>query len=108
MITMSWQQLFTYFLGACVAFTSVCVAAGWMVKIIKAAKKPSDDIKQMLKNDDRRLKTLEETVAFLAKAISLLLQDDLEILRHLQTTNNTGAMKKQEDKVHEFLTEVKL
>ena len=108
MITMSWQQLFTYFLGACVAFTSVCVAAGWMVKIIKAAKKPSDDIKQMLKNDDRRLKTLEESVAFLAKAISLLLQDDLEILRHLQTTNNTGAMKKQEDKVHEFLTEVKL
>lgn len=108
MITLTWQQLFTYFVGACVAFTSVCVAAGWLVKIIKAAKKPSDDIKQMLKNDDRRLKTLEESVAFLAKAISLLLQDDLEILRHLQTTNNTGAMKKQEDKVHEFLTEVKI
>ena len=108
MITMTWQQLFTYFVGACVAFTSVCVAGGWLIKIIKAARKPSDDVKQMLKNDDRRLKTLEESVAFLAKAISLLLQDDLVILNHLRTSNNTGEIAKQEDKVHEFLTEVKI
>ena len=107
MITMTWQQLFTYFVGACVAFTSVCVAGGWLIKIIKAARKPSDDVKQMLKNDDRRLKTLEESVAFLAKAISLLLQDDLVILNHLRTSNNTGEIAKQEDKVHDFLTEVK-
>ncbi len=108
MITMTWHQMFTYFVGACVAFTSVCVAAGWLLKIIKAARKPSDDIKQMLKNDDKRLKTLEESVAFLAKAISLLLQDDLVILNHLRTNNATGEIKNQEDKVHEFLTEVKI
>ena len=108
MITISWQQLCAYFVAGCVAFTSVCVAVGWLIKIIRAAKKPSDDMKEMLKNDDKRLKDLEKTVAFLAKAISLLLQDDLEILRHLQTTNNTGAMKAQEDKVTEFLTKEKL
>lgn len=104
----TWEILVAGFLAVCAGFSCICVAGGWLIKVIKAVKKPSDDIKTMLKNDDKRLKVLEETVAFLAKAISLLLQDDLEILRHLQTTNNTGAMKKQEDKVHEFLTEVKL
>lgn len=105
MITISWQELFAYFIAACVAFTTVCVAGGWFIKIVRAAKKPSDDIKNMLKNDDKRLKTLEDSVAFMAKAISLLLQDDLAILNHLRTTNNTGEMAKQEEKVHEFLTE---
>lgn len=108
MITLTWHQLFTYFVGACVAFTSVCVAAGWLIRIIKAAKKPSDDVRKMLENDNKRLKMLEDSVAFMAKAISLLLQDDLAILNHLRTTNNTGEMAKQEEKVHEFLTEVKI
>ena len=108
MITISIKELFAYFLAFCAGFTCICVAGGHLIKIIKAAKKPSNDIKEMLKNDDKRLKALEETVSFLAKAISLLLQDDLEILRHLQTTNNTGAMAAQEKKVTEFLTDTKL
>lgn len=108
MITITWQQLLGYFLAVCVGFTSICVAGGWLIKIIKAARKPSKDMKEMLEHDDQRLKTLEDSVAFMAKAISLLLQDDLAILNHLRTTNNTGEMAKQEDKVHEFLTEVKI
>ena len=95
-------------MGACAGFTCICVAAGWLIKIVKAAKKPSDDMRQMLENDNKRLRTLEDSVAFMAKAISLLLQDDLAILNHLRTTNNTGEMAKQEEKVHEFLTEVKI
>jgi len=108
MITISVKELFAYFLAFCVGFTTICVAGGHLIKLIRAAKKPSDDMKEMLKNDDKRLKSLEETVSFLAKAISLLLQDDLEILKHLQTTNNTGAMAAQEKKVTEFLTETKM
>ena len=103
----TWQILVTSFLALCAGFSCICVAIGWLIKIVKAAKKPSDDIKTMLKNDDKRLKTLEDSVAFMAKAISLLLQDDLVILNHLRTSNNTGEIAKQEDKVHTFLTEVK-
>ena len=61
----------------------------------------------MLENDDKRLKRLEDSVAFMAKAISLLLQDDVAILEHLRTSNNTGKMAEQEEKVVSFLTEVK-
>lgn len=108
LVTLSIKELFAYFLAACAGFTCICVAGGWLIKIIKAAKKPSDDMKEMLKNDDKRLKALEETVGFLAKAISLLLQDDLAILEHLRTNNCTGKMAEQETKVHEFLTDVKI
>lgn len=104
----TWQILIGGFLAVCAGFSCICVAAGWLIKIIKAVKKPSDDIKTMLKSDDKRLKTLEDSVAFMAKAISLLLQDDLVILNHLRTNNATGEIAKQEDKVHEFLTEVKI
>lgn len=108
MITITWQALIGYFLAVCAGFTCICVAGGWLIKLIRAAKKPSDDIKVKLNNDEKRLKTLEDSVAFMAKAIALLLQDDLAILNHLRTTNNTGEMAKQENKVHEFLTEVKI
>lgn len=108
MITISVKELFAYFLAFCAGFTCICVAGGHLLKIIHAARKPSKDLRTMLENDDKRLKALEDTVAFLAKAISLLLQDDLAILNHLRTTNNTGEMAKQEDKVHQFLTEVKI
>lgn len=104
----TWQIIIAGFLAICGGFSCICVAMGWVIKIVKAAKKPSDDIKTILKNDDKRLKTLEDSVAFMARAISLLLQDDLEILRHLQTSNNTGKMKEQEQKVTQFLTEVKV
>lgn len=104
----TWQMAVTWFLAGCAGFSCVCVAGGHLIKIVRAAKKPSDDIKEMLKNDNKRLKLLEDSVAFMAKAISILLQDDLVILNHLRTSNNTGEIAKQEDKVHEFLTEVKV
>ncbi len=104
----TWQMAISWFLAICAGFSCICVAVGWVIKIVRAAQKPAKDVKEMLNNDDKRLKTLEESVAFLAKAISLLLQDDLVILNHLRTSNNTGEIAKQEDKVHDFLTEVKV
>jgi hypothetical protein len=58
-----------------------------------------------LDNDNRRIKALEEQSAFILKAISLLLQDDLAILEHLRTDNNTGEMAEQQKKVQDFLVE---
>ena len=44
-------------------------------------------------------------LVFLFRAISLLLEDDLAILEHLRTSNNTGKMAEQESKVQKFLIE---
>jgi len=110
MITVTWQQILLGFLAVCAGFSSICVAGGWLIKIVKALKKPSDDTKskfsdheKMFANDNKRINNLEAQFAFVLKAISLLLQDDLVILNHLRTDNNTGEIAKQEAKVQEFL-----
>ena len=63
------------------------------------------DVDKKFENDNRRINDLEKQLGFILKAISLLLQDDLAILEHLRTDNNTGKMAEQEQKVQEFLIE---
>ena len=99
----SWQSILLWFLAGCGGFTTVCVAAGWLIKIIKGLKKPSDDVKTRLSDNEKDIKELRRALSFMLKAVPLLLQDDLVILEHLRTSNNTGKMQEQEDKVHEFL-----
>lgn len=70
-------------------------------------KSQFDDVDKKLDNDNKRIKELEDQLGFILRAISLLLQDDLAILEHLRTSNATGKMSEQENKVHNFLTEVK-
>ena len=76
--------------------------------IILMLREQFDGIDKKLSNDDGRIKALEDQSVFLFRAISLLLEDDLAILEHLRTSNNTGKMAEQEDEVHKFLTEVKV
>lgn len=66
-----------------------------------------DGIDKKFETDEKRIEALEKNSAFIFKAISLLLEDDIAILEHLRTNNNTGKMAKQEDEVHKFLTEIK-
>ena len=103
MITVTWQSALVWILAVCGGFSTICVAVGWLIKIIKSLRKPSKDVHDMLDNDNKRIKELEKQFGFVLKAISLLLQDDLVILNHLRTDNNTGEMSKQEAKVQEFL-----
>ena len=105
-------MILTGFVAVCVGFSSICVAVGWMMKIVKGIKKPNEDVREEMKsinnkldNDNKRIKALEDQSAFILKAISLLLQDDLAILEHLRTSNNTGKMAEQEKKVQDFLIE---
>lgn len=90
-------------LAICAGFSCICVAVGWLIKIIKAVKKPADDIQAKLDNDNRRIKTLEEDMDFLKKSIPLLMRCDLVILGHLRTNNNTGQMADMESEIQEFL-----
>ena len=73
--------------------------------VVEMLKDQFKDIDTKLDNDNKRIKELDDQLAFIMKAISLLLQDDLAILEHLRTSNNTGKMAKQEDEIHKFLTD---
>lgn len=73
-----------------------------ITEILKDQFKSVDD---KLDNDNRRINDLEKQMGFMYKAISLLLQDDLAILEHLRTDNNTGKMAEQEQKVQDFLVQ---
>lgn len=76
--------------------------------ILMMLKEQFDSIDKKFEDDDKKIKALKNQSLFLFKAISLLLEDDLAILEHLRTSNNTGKMAEQEDEVHKFLTEVKV
>lgn len=99
----TWKMILAGFVAICVGFSSVCAAGVWIIKIVKGLKKPSVDVNEKLDNDNKRIKALEDQSAFILKAISLLLQDDLAILEHLRTDNASGRMAEQEAKVQDFL-----
>lgn len=111
MITVTWQELIGYFLAVCVGFTSVCVAVGWVIKIVKAVKKPSDDTKDKLKkhddlldNDNKRIKSLEDDITYIKRTQTQTLQALLVILEELKKNNDVdGTIQKAESDMQSFL-----
>lgn len=75
--------------------------------IMLMLKDQFDSVNQKFESDEKRIEALEKNSVFMFKAISLLLEDDIAILEHLRTNNNTGKMAEQEAVIHQFLTETK-
>ena len=84
-------------------FTALCIAGGWLIKIIKGLKKPADDVNTKLDNDNKRIKELEDQYKYISSAIGVLMRCDLVILGHLRTNNNTGQMADMEKDIQDFL-----
>lgn len=111
MITITWQALLGYFLAACAGFTAVCVAAGWLIKIVKALKKPSDDVKERLRkhdelldNDNKRIKKVEDDLDYIKRTQTQTLQCLLVILDELKKNNDVdGVIQKTETEMQSFL-----
>lgn len=99
MITITYEK----FMMALGLFTALCVAGGWLIKIIKGIKQPSMNVMKMLDNDNKRIQRLEERQDYNNKAIKLLMRSELAILGHLATNNNTGEIAKVERDIQEFL-----
>lgn len=99
MITITYEK----FMMALALFTALCVAGGWLIKIVKGIKQPSTNVKKMLDNDNKRIKRLEEQMDYNSKSIKLLMRSELAILGHLATNNNTGEIAKVERDIQEFL-----
>lgn len=99
MITITYEK----FMMALALFTALCVAGGWLIKIIKSLKKPADDVNTKLARDFEKINKLESQQEYNGKAIKLLMRGELAILGHLSTENNIGDMAKVEADIQEFL-----
>ena len=58
----TWHEAFNAFLAGCAAFTCVCVAGGWFLKIVKGVRQPAVNLYEKLDNDNKRIKRLEDEV----------------------------------------------
>lgn len=95
-------------LKLCAGFTAVCVAAGWFIKIIRAAKKPADDIHDKLDRDNKRLIKLEDAFEFVAGSNTLIIKAIMLILEELERDNDaTGRLSKAHDEMQNFILERK-
>ena len=99
-----------WILAVCGGFSTVCVAGGWVIKIIRGLKKPSQDVKarldsqdQKLANDNERLKKIESTLEELHEVQPMILRSEYVILQHMRTNNSTGEIAKQEEAINNYL-----
>ena len=97
------MQIYEQVMAVLAMFTALCVAGGWLIKIVKGLKKPSDTVMEMLDRDNKRLRKLEDQWDYIDKAISLLMESQLAMLGHLETDNNTGNMAKARQDIEKFL-----
>lgn len=87
-------------------FTACCVSGGWLLKIIKGVRKPSEDIHEKLGNDNKRLEALEEKMANLDKTQPLILRTLYVICEELKKGNDAnGKISKQQEEINKYLFE---
>lgn len=100
------------FIGACGGFSCVCVAVGWLIKIVKGVKRPKDEIDDKLQRDydrlnnlDKAMKDLRDTLKYLREGFDVQLENDRVILEHMRTDNCTGEIEEREKAIFNFLKE---
>ena len=102
MITITYEKAMAFM----AFFTACCVAGGWLFKIIKGLKKPSEDVHAKLDRDNRRLNALEEKMSDLDKTQPLILRTLYVICEELKQGNDTkGRISKQQDEINKYLFE---
>ena len=103
-------RVLQYFVAGCVSFTSVCVATGWLIKIVIGIRKPKNDIDSKLQRDydrlnglDKEMKVIKEALQYLREAFNVQMETDRVILEHMRTNNSTGKIQQREDAIYDFL-----
>lgn len=97
------SQLLQLFVTACAAFGTIAGAVVIIIKIVNYFKKPNDERdeglkrhQEMLDNDNRRLKELEESN-------KILMQSMLALMSHAIDGNHTDQLKKAKADLEEYL-----
>lgn len=102
MITVTYEKAMAFM----AFFTALCVAGGWLLKIIKGLRKPSEDIHTKLDRDNRRLNELEEQLLSLTKTQPLMLRTLYVICEELKRGNDVeGKIGKQQEEINKYLFE---
>ena len=110
-------QLLRWFVAGCVSFSAICVAVGWLIKIVREIRKPKEDIDAKLKRDYDRLNDMEATIKEfrgqfdkidekldrLEEMNMFLLENDIVGFEHMRTNNATGKIAKRENDLQQFL-----
>ena len=102
-------------LSVCIGFSAICVAVGWLIKIIKGLKKPSDDMNDSIKGNktkiseqEKELKDINETLDYLTNANNLIMRSLFTILGELSVNNDAnGHCAEAREEIQKFLTPVK-
>lgn len=100
---------------ACLGFSAVCVAAGWLIKIIKGLKKPADDMNDSIKGNkskieeqEDRLTKIEDTLDYLVNANNLTIRSLFTVLGELSANNDVnGHIANAQTEIQNFLTPLK-
>ena len=99
MITITYEK----FMMALALFTALCVAGGWLIKIVKSVKKPADDVATKLDRDNKRIIKLEDSMDKMSNSMKLLMKSNLAVLSHIVDGNNTKDLAAIEKEIHEYL-----
>lgn len=95
------------FMGALALFTALCIAGGWLIKIIRGVKKPADDINNKVKEHDEEIDKVDDTLEYLVTANNLVIRTLFTVLGELAVNNDkNGNCKKAQNEIQNFLTPV--
>ena len=102
------------FMAALALFTALCIAGGWLIKIIRGIKKPADDInskgkdhKDRLDQQDEKIDKIDKTLDYLVNANNLVIRTLFTVLGELAVNNDQhGNCKKAQNEIQKFLTPV--
>lgn len=104
------SQLLQLFVTACAAFGTIAGAVVIVIKIVGYFKKPGkdrdEDIKrhsEMLDNDNKRLKELEESRKEQEETNKVIMKSLLAIMSHAIDGNHTEQLKKAKADLEEYL-----
>lgn len=108
MITITYEK----FMAALALFTALCIAVGWVIKIVRGLKAPKNEIDDKLQRDydrinqhDKEMKEIRSDLDYLKDALKLLLENDKVMFEHIRTNNATGKIANRETATFNFLNE---
>lgn len=97
-------------LTICGVITAIGAAVVYIAKLFKTINQPYkenkerlDKIDEHLDNDNKRINELYDMMKQITKAFNMSIKNDLVILKHLESNNNTGEMSKTISDLQEWL-----
>lgn len=97
-------------LTICGLITAVGAAVAYIAQLFKTINQPYkenkerlDKIDEHLDNDNKRIAELYDMMKQTTEAFNISIKNDLVILKHLESNNNTGEMRKTINDLQEWL-----